>query len=316
MEETPCLLCGASDGEIVYHAADLQLGLPGLFRYVRCQQCGLIYQTPRPVAAEMGRYYPDDYLPFDTGLSSRQGLIQGLRQRLVQYGLQKRCRPLLRARRMAGPGALLDIGCGPGHFLAAMQAHGWDVQGVETNPRAAQYGNQVLGVPIKTGALREGEFGAGTFDAVTLWDVLEHLHHPARTLQEIVRILRPGGILLLRVPVVDSLDARLFGSAWAGLDPPRHLVVFSQRTVEQMLVQQGLDVLRAWSLSGSHASFVLSLQFKARQKGESGLLSKIAKVVGSPLGAILGSPYFLAMDQLHLGPELTVLARKAKSDHD
>ena len=149
-----------------------------------------------------------------------------------------------------------------------------------------------------------------------MWDTLEHLHDPRRTLLETHRILKSEGHLLLRGPAFNSLDARLFGPFWVGLDSPRHLIVFSQETLERLLTDTGFSIERLWCLSGSHASFVLSLRFLLESQNQAaGLKHWLVRFMVSFPGRALSAPYFFLVDKLRLGPEITILARK-RIEHD
>src|SRR5262245_47082303 len=108
--------------------------LPGTFHLVRCEQCGLLYQNPRPPLAEIGRYYPDHYGSYGSaqaGLRTRPGLLGSI----IRRGMNKRCRLLDRTvpAEAGRPRQHLDVGCASGLFMEAIQNHGWRVEGVELN---------------------------------------------------------------------------------------------------------------------------------------------------------------------------------------
>jgi len=261
----------------------------------------------------MANYYPATRCP----CTSHPGGSSLIDQWLFRYGLWKRCRPLLKRQ---PPGRILDIGCGEGHFLAEMGKHGWDPIGLDRNPRMAAFARDVLNIEAHSRRFEDADFASEAFDAVTMWDSLEHLHHPLAALREIRRILKPEGHLLLRVPSLDSLDARLFGPYWAGLDPPRHLAVLSRKTLLRLLGEAGFTVERLWCMSGSHASFVISLRFLSERDTHTGLLSGLLRVllsvVSGPVGRVVSAPYFGLLDRLSLGPEITALARRDNHNGD
>lgn len=307
MEKVHCLLCGSEDFEVFFKLENQFTKQPEFFNLVQCNQCNLVYLNPRPVLSAMETYYTRNY-GFYISLSEQSSLIH---RWLVRYGLWKRCRPLLKNK---PPGKILDIGCGRGSFLVEMRKHGWEPVGVEPNPYALAIARDVMKVEVYDGRFGEVEFPESAFDAITMWDCLEHIHNPSQALRDVLRILKPGGYLLLRVPSLDSLDANLFGPYWAGLDPPRHLVVFSRATLVRFLRKAGFKVERLWCLSGSHASFVLSLQSLLQQWEGAVVLRSVLRVLlatlSSPVGKILSWPYFFVIDKLTLGPEIAVLAKK------
>jgi SAM-dependent methyltransferase len=214
------------------------------------------------------------------------------------------------------PGTILDVGCGTGHFLAAMRKYSnWELIGIDRDPQVIAFVRDALNVETYVGRIEESNFPDHTFDAVTMWDSLEHFHYPRRALLKIQRILKPTGILLLRVPSLDSLDARLFGRCWSGLDAPRHLTVFSQETLCRLLRETGFSIKRLWCMSGSHASFTISLHFSLENRNSATVLGDLLqRAIASPIVSVLSAPYFFILDKLLLGPEITVLAKKARRD--
>jgi SAM-dependent methyltransferase len=139
-------------------------------------------------------------------------------------------------------GRLLDVGCGAGDFLHAMDRIGdWEVQGIEPGEIPAAKARQLYGLDVQVGQLEEVDIPDASFDVVTMWHVLEHVTHPRLTLQAVARVLRPDGILILACPVVDCWEARLFGPNWSGFDVPRHLYTFSRKTLRRLLVECGFS---------------------------------------------------------------------------
>ncbi|HUS45859.1 MAG TPA: class I SAM-dependent methyltransferase [Phycisphaerae bacterium] len=89
---------------------------------------------------------------------------------------------------------------------------------------------------------------AASFDVVTMWASIEHVPSPMATLRAIRSLLRPGARLLIACPCFDSLSAQWFGSAWYGLDLPRHLTHFTRASLRRHLEKAGFEVERVWSL--------------------------------------------------------------------
>lgn len=136
---------------------------------------------------------------------------------------------------------LLDVGCGSGDFLLRMRARGWDVLGVEPDPVAAAAARR-NDLDVRDGMLADAEFPDDTFDAIVLSHVIEHVHDPIALLQECGRVLRPGGMLVLMTPNLTSVGHRKFGADWRGLEPPRHLHVFSVESLAACVQRVGLTV--------------------------------------------------------------------------
>jgi SAM-dependent methyltransferase len=309
MEYTLCAVCGSSDTSQLFTLPDYLLDRKDVqATFVRCQSCGLVYQNPRPTPDEMSQHYPPEYesysTPDDTGNAS------WLLQQAIQLGLRKRGRFITRHKQS---GRLLDIGCATGFFLNGMRAQGqWDLYGVEISPYAARVAQEKYGLNVRIGTLEDAAFPDNFFDVVTLWDVLEHLHEPVKSLQEIHRVLKPDGLLVFRVPNLASLDARLFGPFWAGLDPPRHLYVFSPRTVETLLHKTGFSSLEQSSASGNYPTFLLSVrfwlngrEFPSRQK------ALLTTFLYHPVMRILSGPIFYLRSGGLRGPQMIVIGKKA-----
>jgi SAM-dependent methyltransferase len=195
-------------------------------------------------------------------------------------------------------------------FLKELQRRNrWEVMGVEPSTEAANFARKTFGLNIHVGDLASARFPSAHFDAITMWDVLEHLHDPLADLREVRRVIKPDGLFLFRVPAWDSLDARLFGPYWAGLDSPRHMVVLTRRSVRRLLAEAGFRPLRMWTLSGSHASFALSIRFCLEARlPHPRLRAVIQRAVYQPLTRLLAAPFFWVTDRIGLGSQLTVLA--------
>lgn len=238
------------------------------FAIVQCVGCGFQFTNPRPSAAEIGRYYESDaYVSHNSGAA---GLINRA-YRVARFFTMRRKVSLLN-KLAPRRGQLLDYGCGTGHFLAAAQAAGWRVSGLEPNARARDEASERLGQPVGQASL--AAFEPGTFDAITLWHVLEHVHMLNETLARLITLLKPDGVLLIAVPNVESLDAQHYRELWAAYDVPRHLYHFAPKTMAQLLKKHKLAIRQtlAMPLDAYYVS-LLSERQKAERAG--GLLTVI-----------------------------------------
>jgi SAM-dependent methyltransferase len=137
-------------------------------------------------------------------------------------------------------GRLLDVGCGSGEWLSLMKNQGWRVEGVDFDANAVRVARE-RGLDVHCGSLDEQRFPDDTFNAVTLNHVIEHIPDPLGTLTECARILKPGGRLILFTPNVSSLSHRVFKQHWRGLEPPRHLHLFSPQSMISLLKRASLQ---------------------------------------------------------------------------
>ena len=217
-ETANCNLCGATDAKLLFRLRDYRLRVDDIeWTAVQCRRCGLGYLNPRPTAEEIGRYYPEDY-----------------------YG--RRRTQLERYRRLAGHvprvgTRLLDVGTARGDFLVVMREQGWDVTGIEPFAHAGNPHD----LPIhRFDFPAECDLPTDSYDVITAWAVFEHLRDPDTAFRECVRMLAPGGRLIIQVPNLRSIWSR-----WAMQeDIPRHLHFYSPRTLRAYAERHGLELER------------------------------------------------------------------------
>jgi 2-polyprenyl-3-methyl-5-hydroxy-6-metoxy-1,4-benzoquinol methylase len=241
---------------------------PGQWNLFRCDDCASAYLDPRPTLASIGLAYSSYYThtPIETGktgdgswwrrwrLAQRNGFLNkhyGYHLKpAANFSLflsQRRQRRFDRYTgylRYPGPESrVLDIGCGNGSFLAQMQSLGWKVCGIEPDPRAVEQA-QKAGLDVRAELSPKGLWPDGHFDAITMSHVMEHLHDPVQHLAECWKLLKPGGQLMIATPNYDAIGRNHFGSDWRGLEIPRHLVIFTEKSLWLAMKQSGFEVVR------------------------------------------------------------------------
>jgi SAM-dependent methyltransferase len=167
----------------------------------------------------------------------------------------------------ARPGRLLDLGCGSGKFLRDMRELGWDVAGVDPDPKVASYLRHQYGLDVHQGSLEDAHIAEASFDVVTMNNVIEHLPDPIRTLQAVRRVLRPGGKLVVLTPNIDSMASRAFLSSWVHWDPPRHLFLFSNKTLPMAVQRAGFHI-RSSTTSARRAWWTWAISRMIRAGGQ------------------------------------------------
>jgi 2-polyprenyl-3-methyl-5-hydroxy-6-metoxy-1,4-benzoquinol methylase len=264
--EVVCDLCGSDDATILFEAIDRLHGIEGRFTYVRCNECGLVRMNPQVVPESIGRLYPQSYAPHADKTKTSRGVLMAVRdglRKIPLLGTELRrltdarvMAPL--ARRLSADARLLDVGCGSGAFLDAVRADtGCHVQGVDVSHLAVETARRLYGVDVFEGPITEAPFADATFDAITAWWYLEHVAKPSEAVAGMSRLLKPGGTCVIGVPNFDSLFAGRFRDKWYHLDCPRHMCIWTPKTIRQLLAQHDLSVTRIyydrspWGLLGS-----------------------------------------------------------------
>jgi SAM-dependent methyltransferase len=232
----------------------------------RCQSCGLLWLDPAPLEEDIhlayGSYYTharsdpqgirriyaavaDYHVRRRLGYPATAGPATRVMARILSAihpgGDAELSRQALYLRKVAGDPLLLEVGCGSGEWLAYMRGLGWRVEGVEPDPKAVETARS-RGLNVQRGRLAEQRYPDEYADVICMVHVIEHMHEPLDTLRECRRVLKPNGRLLIATPNSASLGHRRFGSNWASLDPPRHLMIFDPPTMRRLLDQAGFDV--------------------------------------------------------------------------
>jgi SAM-dependent methyltransferase len=258
-EWTACPCCFADDAVVQRTAHDRLFGRPGKYSVVGCRRCGMLYTNPRPTLESLGRHYPADYFCYDPPESFR-GFRGMVLKSVTQSLLERRMRMIESVTgKLESKTRVCDVGCSYGHLLGALKQHrGCEVVGVDFNPDMVDHGRK-RGVPIVSGTLEESAFDRGQFDVVTMTEYLEHEAHPFKVLTECRRVTRPGGYVVIEVPLISSRGARWFKNYWSQLDLPRHLMFFTPRTLGQLLCTTGYEVVSVEQVYGSIGMSLLHL---------------------------------------------------------
>ena len=263
-----CILCGSEGRHDYLEQRDRLFGAPGTWNLKRCvnDECGLMWLDPMPLVEDIGKAYARYYTHASRAGSGRGGFLKRMLERIKleylanKYNYANGSRSFvsrftgwlmylfpIRRRGLEGDvrflkampgGKVFDVGCGSGDWLAFMRDLGWQVAGMDFDENAVKVARS-RGLDVTCGALEQGNLASGSFDAVTLSHVIEHVPDPVGTLAECLRILKPGGTLVLFTPNALSLGHRIFKQDWRGLEPPRHLNIFSTRSMRPLLELAG-----------------------------------------------------------------------------
>jgi 2-polyprenyl-3-methyl-5-hydroxy-6-metoxy-1,4-benzoquinol methylase len=310
------------EGQVVHDdLRDRLLDTPGLWSIRECRQCALAWLDPRPFTEDLGLLYQGSYMTHAGGATAGRldRLVDGYLDAV--YGRPGRPPSALWVRRipllddlLGGAGAWLaaghtgrvvDVGCGSGAFLARMRRRGWQVTGVEPDPAAAETARRMHGLEV---VQHLTDLAGPPVDALTMHHVIEHLPAPDVTVREAMTHLAATGRLVIVTPNLRSLGRRRFGGAWVHWDPPRHLWLFSLKSLTALVERAGFVVERAWTTS-RNARFVGTQAAPIARSGRA--------AAGSPALAarLRGLVYQLQAERRRLsdseaGEELVVIARK------
>lgn len=207
-----------------------------MHRLYRCPFCGLIFVWPLP--ADTSGIYSSDYFRGAKGGFGYVDYDQDKAAMTSTFEVYLDSLETLFPRK----GRLLDVGAASGYFVEMAYKRGWGSYGVEISDYAASLGRG-KNLNITTGTLKDVPFGPDFFDAVTLWDVIEHITDPRTELKRIHNILKSGGVLAINTPDTSSFWARIWGRRWHLLVPPEHLIYFNPANISRLLRENGFDVL-------------------------------------------------------------------------
>ena len=217
----------------------------GVAHYVTyCEKCGIGKTEPPPDDDTLHELHSTQY--YRNGEGARfadpvEWLVEGMRRWRIH-----------RISHFVCKGRALDIGCGSGRFLRVLRHSGWEVAGLELNDDTATAARTVHGLAVEASM---EVFEDKSFDLITITHVLEHIRDPQRMLAECARLLKPGGVIAVAVPNIESWQARLTRESWFHLDLPRHLWHFSEKWLSKELAVHGFEQIGVRRLDMAHNIF-------------------------------------------------------------
>lgn len=208
------------------------------FEIWECKNCTLRFTQNIPEQENIGRYYQsENYISHS---DTKKGLVNNLYHTIRKRTLLQK-KNLIETSTKKSTGNILDLGAGTGAFLNTMKNAGWHALGLEPDNTARDKAFELHGVQLKESNELFSQMPE-SFDAITLWHVLEHVHQLHDYVKKFEEILKKDGKLFIAVPNYTSADAKMYGRFWAAYDVPRHLYHFSPKTMEILLNAHGLKL--------------------------------------------------------------------------
>jgi len=205
---------------------------------VRCPECGLIRNRHLPKFERLKQIYTESYfrstdsgsLGYDDYIADRAKITRTFQRRLREI-----------ERWIGHKGKLLDVGCATGFSLEVAIERGWEAFGIELSEFACRFARDNLQIKIHCGSMADAQLEPAGFDAITMWDYIEHCLDPLRELQLANKALKPGGLIALTTPDIASWPARISGARWMGIKDEEHLYYFTPVTMKRLLHQTGFQ---------------------------------------------------------------------------
>ena len=337
-EVRTCLLCGKEGRTIYKDLQDRLLNIPGKWTFMYCSRCEFVWLNPQPIACDIPKLYVDyctHQLPIIDCKNGRLKLKKCVRSivlnKYLRYSVE--CENKLLSKLLSflilGPlkekvfasvmflksrksGRLLDVGCGNGWFLANMRKLGWEVVGIEPDKTAAHIAREYFNLNVFECTFEEAEITKESFDAITANHVIEHLLDPIGFFSKCYYLLKPGGNLIVVTPNIQSLGSRLFGKTWLYWDPPRHLFLFSIKSLRLCAELAGFRNIKLYTVTvKAKQNWIASKLIKQTGKLPGGCLPKNIPLEFRLQGVIFHIfEYFLNLFANNLGEEVVLYAVK------
>lgn len=275
-------------------------GIPGRFEEHKCTNCGFVRLYPKLSKAELTKYYPPARY-YSYGAATAPSFFGKLRTFFIAHEFFQLV-PAMPQR--GGRGKILDIGCGSGETLAQLKSIGWDVYGLDVDAEAIQVAHKRGLKNVSLGSYEDMQkYPDNFFDAIRFYHVIEHLDDPRVCLRLAYKKLKPGGEIIIGTPNMDGLIAKIARQYWYNLDCPRHLYLFTPKTLGSLVEKNGFSIGQV--TFSSAGGWIGSLQYSIEE-----LLSKDINFINRPWLVILFYPFEWILDRMGLGDVFVLRAQK------
>jgi 2-polyprenyl-3-methyl-5-hydroxy-6-metoxy-1,4-benzoquinol methylase len=261
-----CPVCESASIQQVFTVTDHTVSSEG-FVICQCANCSLRFTQNIPEQGEIGRYYKSE--SYISHTETNKGLVNSLYLMVRRFTLSSKHRFVSDNTRLK-TGALLDVGAGAGAFVHHMLKKGWKAQGVEPDSSAIERASHEYNIQLQPSSALFA-FNPESFDAITMWHVLEHVHDLHEYVRQIKKLCKPGGKMFIAVPNYTSFDADHYRASWAAYDVPRHLYHFSPASMHELMRRHRCVIEKIQPMWFD--SFYVSLLSEKYKTGRSNLFS-------------------------------------------
>ncbi|MFN7312890.1 MAG: class I SAM-dependent methyltransferase [Bacteroidota bacterium] len=239
-----CLVCGSVTIRKELTCKDF-VATGESFDLYRCDSCSFLFTNPRPDVNEIGVYYQSNRYVSHAGDKSQFSFMYKVYDIVRDYSIKQK---LIHIKSYKPEGKLMDLGCGLGYFLdGVVKDNTFDAVGVDVSDDAVEYVKKKFGYQVKNESELDS-FERESFDVITQWHVLEHVHTLNERMQQLKQLLKKDGYLFIAVPNSNSWDAKHYHEFWDGYDVPRHLYHFNQKSFNLLMQKHGFKVVETKSM--------------------------------------------------------------------
>lgn len=253
------------------------------FTILECIDCGFMITNPQPEGDKIGDYYKsEEYISHS---NTKKGLVNAVYQIVRNFTLKRKFQMVKKLKKR---GSILDIGCATGEFLNVFKLDKWEAMGIEPDEEARKFAIHNYNLKVADqGFLNKIE--EKSYDIISMWHVLEHVHDLNERIQIIHKILKDDGKVIIAVPNYKSYDAENYGKFWAAYDVPRHLFHFNKLTMEKLLVNNNMKLTEVKPMKFD--SFYVSMLSEKYKYGKPNLLRAFFTGFKSNLNAMNTGEY-------------------------
>jgi SAM-dependent methyltransferase len=235
-----CPVCGNKQFQKMHECQDF-VASGETFTIVSCNSCTLQFTNPRPDEGEIGKYYQSDrYISHSGNDKSELGVTYKIYDLVRNYSIGSKLKTI---KSYHQNGKLLDLGCGLGYFLNGVKEDKvFDAEGADISNEAIDYVDKQFGIKvIPEQSLKN--IAENTYDIITQWHVMEHVHRLDERMMDLKKMLKPNGTMFIAVPISNSYDSKHYKEFWDGYDVPRHLYHFNRKSFNELMKKHQFHVV-------------------------------------------------------------------------